>query len=176
MRFDDAEKREGGTLFGLVRSTRLALMASLFVSVLTASAVVSGASGASAAGPQSLHIGHVTISGTEVGGVLVHPSFVVTGGGFGSKPPVSNPRPCGYSGNDYGPVFEFQDITANWFAGGNNGAANCVGLAHLVWQAHRLTFKFGKAYGRSSAPIYWLTPGDAYTVNVNGAVFTGNVP
>jgi hypothetical protein len=151
-------------------------MAFLFMTGLTASAIVSGASEASAAFPRIPHISHVSISGTVVGGVLTHPSFVITGGGFGSKPPVSNPRPCGYTGNDYGPVFEFQDSTANWYAGGNNGAANCVALTHLVWQAHRLTFKFGNAYGRSSTPIYWLTPGDAYNVNVNGAVFSGVVP
>lgn len=174
---DDADCRKGGKeLSEFVRSTRLSLMALLFVSGLTASAVVAGASEASAAGPQIPHITHVTISGTVVGGVVTHPSFVITGSGFGTKPAVSNPRPCGYTGNDYSPKFDFQDVTANWYAGGNNGgAANCIGLTHLVWSGTRLSFKFGSAYGRSSAPIWWLTPGDTYTVNVNGATYTGIV-
>jgi hypothetical protein len=154
-----------------------ALLAFSLIGAIGISTLVGSGSEAFAAGPKSKPptIKNVITEYNLVGGVLTDVTVIIKGKGFGKEPAVSNPAPCGYTGDDYGSAFEYSDVTASWFAGGNNGTANCIGLTNLVWKGKKIEFSFGSAYGRSSPPIWWLTPGDKYTITVKGTTYSGSV-
>ncbi|MDQ6615010.1 MAG: right-handed parallel beta-helix repeat-containing protein [Actinomycetota bacterium] len=132
----------------------------------------------------------VTTSGTSA-----NPTITVRGSGFGASPPVPDPStsPVGQQGCPstyangtpiptagggflYGTKLFFQDITSGWTAGLNgNGQFDCIGIVIDSWSDTQVVFHFGNIFGRTDIPnnAYFLRNGDAFTVGVGTAQFTG---
>ena len=121
----------------------------------------------------------VTIGGTEAA-----PIVTVNGSGFGANPTALGtafgiPAYCGagFTGNDYGTNFNFRDNSnVAWQAGRGAGAGgdNCIGVLFSSYSDTQVVFSFGTYYYPGSS--YQLLSGDAFTMNVLGATFSGSVP
>ena len=122
--------------------------------------------------PQS--IASVKFTGTPAG-----PIVTVDGSGFGAEWNLGTPQaPCFTSsvtaGNDYNGNFYLTDTTQGWDAGrGMPGPDGCdeIGVNITSYSSAEVVFAFGSAY----ASFGGLNPGDAYTINVLGASFSGTV-
>ena len=122
-----------------------------------------------------------SITGVSVMGQPSSPTVTITGSGF-AAPFASGAPSCGQSGNDYAyNQLYTDDNTRYWNAG--QLAFNCVGLTNVTYTppantsgdggTTQITFGFGSAYGTNG---WVLNPGDSFTVNIDGASATVNVP
>jgi hypothetical protein len=117
-----------------------------------------------------------------LGGVS-RPIFTVTGSGFGTLPGLGTPEdPSSYGascsgdlgnlGDDYGASLYLQDNSAGWAAGeGAPLAADPIGLSVINYTDTQIVFTLGGCYPSDGV----LSAGDAYTMNVLGASFSGTV-
>jgi len=148
------------------------------------------ARGGTGALPPPGPIASVTTSGTAAS-----PTITVTGSGFGASPPAPDPAtsPVGQNGcpstfangspippagggNLFGTQLFFQDLTSGWTAGLNgNSEFDCIGIVIDSWSDTKVVFHFGNVFGRTDIPdnAYFLFNGDAFTVHVGTATFTG---
>jgi hypothetical protein len=148
------------------------------VSLLVLSSALPTTTGASAASGPS-------ISAVYVSGSLSSPTVTVTGQGFGTESALGAAQdpaayfPPGASvcsgnlGNDYGANLYLQDTSANWNAGeGGTPTANGdqIGLVISSYSDTKIVFTLGSCYS-----FYRLSAGDAYTMNVLGASYSGTV-
>ncbi len=133
-----------------------------------------------------------SISAVYVSGATSSPTVTVTGQGFGTESALGVAQdpvayfPTGVSnncnnnlGNDYGANLYLQDTSANWNAGeGGTPTANGdqIGLVISSYSDTKIVFTLGSCYSfyRLSAGDAY-TIGDAYTMNVLGAAFSGIV-
>ncbi len=127
-----------------------------------------------------------SISAVYVSGATSSPTVTVTGQGFGTESALGVAQdpvayfPTGVSnncnnnlGNDYGANLYLQDTSANWNAGeGGTPTANGdqIGLVISSYSDTKIVFTLGSCYS-----FYRLSAGDAYTMNVLGAAFSGIV-
>ncbi len=127
-----------------------------------------------------------SISAVYVSGATSSPTVTVTGQGFGTESALGIAQdpvayfPTGVSnncnnnlGNDYGANLYLQDTSANWNAGeGGTPTANGdqIGLVISSYSDTKIVFTLGSCYS-----FYRLSAGDAYTMNVLGAAFSGIV-
>jgi subtilase family serine protease len=111
------------------------------------------------------------ISGVQFSGPVPDPTITVTGSGFGSAPP-SVAAACSASGNDYsGNSLYLTDNTHDWNAG---KPGDCIGLGLFIYSNTEVVFDLGNYYD-SSRSSTMLNDGDAFTVEVAGATYTGSV-
>ncbi len=135
------------------------------------------------------------ITSVVTSGTAANPTITVTGSGFGASPPAPDPStsPVGQQGCPstyangspippaaggflYGTQLFFQDLTSGWTAGLNgNSEFDCIGIVIDSWSDTKVVFHFGNVFGRTDIPenAYFLHNGDAYTVHVGAAQFTG---
>jgi hypothetical protein len=109
----------------------------------------------------------VTFTGTPA-----EPTVTVTGENFGQKPATNPKAPltC-FSGDtsfDYASLLDFTDSTQGWTAG---QTGDCIGLIVSSYTETQVVYKFGAGYSHYGQ----LTSGDAYTLVVRTAKFTGTV-
>lgn len=129
----------------------------------------------------SLSAAASTISTVSITGAPANPTVSVSGSGFGTIPPVTFLGFPGYTGYDYGKSLYITDLspTHGFDAGGDAGMnlRDLIGLVVLSYTDTQVVFQLGSDYSLFYLPnnIYSLSPGDPFTVVVNGASFTGNV-
>ena len=115
-----------------------------------------------------------TITGVAFTGVPSDPVVTVTGTDLGATAPPADPTGpltcmAGDTSHTYaGDAFSFADTTQGWTAG---VPGDCLGLVPVSWSATSVVFGFGAYYPEVGA----LTTGDAYSVGLLGATFTGRV-
>jgi len=115
-----------------------------------------------------------TVSSTSFLGSAANPTIVITGSGFGSAPPLPTyPAGCGASGQLYGQLFYFQDVTGGWDAGEKTpqGGMSCIGLVVTSWSNTSITFSFGDSFPGN----YSLNAGDSYSIQIFSKTLTGTV-
>jgi hypothetical protein len=106
------------------------------------------------------------------------PVVTVSGINFGAQPTgaADDRTNCGsYSNNgfDFGNNLWLQAGNFAVFGQGNPPSGACVGLIITSWSNTRAEFTFGSAY--RSFDHWYISAGDAYVLNVNGAQFSGTV-
>jgi hypothetical protein len=127
-----------------------------------------------------------SISAVYVSGSPSSPTITVAGSGFGTEAalgtaenpadyfPPGVPVNCsGNLGSDYGANLYLQDTIAGWNAGkGATSTANGdqIGLIISSYSDTQIVFTLGSCYS-----YYHLSAGDAYTMNVLGASYSGIV-
>lgn len=117
-----------------------------------------------------------TISGVTFTGSPSSPTITITGSGFGTAPagtPVSTFAGAGVTGDDYGSSLFLTDNTTGATFGENSGGTNdYVGLTDLSYSDSSISFQLGSFYTTGG---FSLTPGNAYSVDVDGTPFAGTV-
>ena len=153
------------------------VLLAIAASALVVSPVIISASPAAAAS--------ASISAVYVSGSPSSPTITVTGSGFGSETALGtaeNPAdyfPAGATvcsgnlGSDYGANLYLQDTSGGWNAGkGATSTANGdqIGLVISSYSDTKIVFTLGSCYS-----YYRLSAGNAYTMNVLGASYSGTV-
>ncbi len=112
-----------------------------------------------------------TITSVSLGGTAAAPTVSVTGTSFGDLPPTPSPTvslqcvPHDTSFDYPAGTLSFTDTTGAWSAG---TPGSCVGVRVSSWSNTKVVFTPGAGY------VYPLLDlGDAFTVSVDGATFTG---
>jgi hypothetical protein len=110
-------------------------------------------------------------------GDQANPIVIIHGDGFGTTPAAQSASPAPTSGLNYGTEFNFKNTATHPYvfsAGYNNlkeGRLDFVGLL-ADYSDTLIRFSFGSFY---RANQYQLREGDAYSVTVKGAKFSGTV-
>jgi hypothetical protein len=111
------------------------------------------------------------ISGVTWSGTSSNPTFTIAGTNFGTYPPPGSLVTC--QSGDTGYLFGtsglwFDDATSEWTAGQNG---DCIGMDVTSWSSTQVVVTFGNEYS-GYTPI---NTGDSYSVEVQGASFSGTL-
>lgn len=110
-----------------------------------------------------------------------NPTIQINGLGFNPQPSPDQLGFPGFIGNDYGNQLYLNDLTNDpaSFGAGFDGPAgsDTIGLIILSYTDQEITYQLGTDYRFSYYPshVYGLNSGDAFTVGVHGASFSGIV-
>jgi hypothetical protein len=121
-----------------------------------------------------------TITGVTFSGAAADPTITITGSGFGNTaPPTSGPAHSG-TGFDYGTSLYFFDQSITDGDAGYQGIGKLgtpeldwIGIVLLNYSDTSITYQFGSLYTTFYATGY--NSGDAYTVGVGDATFSGTI-
>ncbi len=113
-----------------------------------------------------------SITAVQFTGTPAEPTVTITGSNFGPKPaPEPNePLTCfaGDTSFDYGTSLYFTETTQNWTAG---ETGDCIGLIVSTYTETQIVYRFGAGYSHYGQ----VTSGDAYTLVVSSAKYSGTV-
>jgi hypothetical protein len=112
--------------------------------------------------------GPPTIDSVSFTGTASDPTVTISGSNLGTEPPGS-PAGCGTTGDNFpGTSLTFNDTTGGWGAG---TGGDCIGLLVSSYSSSQVVYQFGSGYD-----VYGTAnSGDAFSVTVQGATYTGTV-
>jgi hypothetical protein len=130
------------------------------------------------------------IAQVSITGSVSRPQITITGSGLGTQPAANPQNPAFGSdpanGYDYGNNLNFSDLNSPsskngaWTAGfydGQGHGYDAIGLVVSSFSDTQVVYGLGADYSGYYEPnsIYSLTPGDAFSVTVNGLTCHGTV-
>ena len=110
-----------------------------------------------------------------------NPTIQINGSGFNPEPSPDQLGFPGFIGNDYGNQLFLNDLSNDpaSFGAGFDGpmGSDTIGLIILSYTDQQITYQLGTDYKFSYYPshVYGLNSGDAFSVGVHGATFSGIV-
>jgi len=120
-----------------------------------------------------------TISSVSITGPQSNPTITILGSGFGGQAPTGVTPTGGWTGLDFPPQsLSLSDSAGGgWSAGDEVGStsANCIGLILQQYSDSQIVYQFGSCYAAFWPGTFNLSPGDCFSVTVNGASFSGIV-
>lgn len=116
------------------------------------------------------------ITSVTFAGSLAAPTITVTGANFGTEPTAGPPATGGAAsagtGNDFANALHLSDATRGWDAG---MTGDTIGLLVSSYTSTTVTFQLGSVYTGGYPSSYALDCGDAYTVVVGAADYSGTI-
>ena len=130
---------------------------------------------------QVAEAGSASITSVTFGGTQASPTITVSGSGFGTESDIGTPNSASdtqncspATGDDYGTNMYIYDSTDPSYFVAGLGPPNlaAVGVIITTYTDSQIVFTPGSCYGQNG---WTFAPGDAFTMNVLGASYSGSV-